>query len=744
MAPGATSSANERACGEEFVADAEPPARARAACGPRVPPFAGCVVAGHGFERATGFAATDDLAIALASGSRASNIACSDAVALHSAVRSLVSFVARRSLPRDLGWARAGVLAKAALLTLLSFAGAAAGCGSDCHDEDKDGRGEGCERGPDCDDHDARLALYCATIVERCLDNPTLEGCPCLPDLDDVCYAAAPETLDVGVCHSGRADCEHGVFLECRGATTPSTEVCNERDDDCDGVIDEWVASPCGGCDAKCSGEVWGPPVAPFAPDDGFAITPALELTLARTVRERHYVWVPNTDEGTLSKIDADRAVEVARYRTPGGRPVRVAVDHRGDVWVLDNVSGAPARLSKFAAELERCVDRDGDGLLTSGAPAQILDRDDCLLLDVTVGALDDDAQALAIDGAQAPDAELAGNAWVGFLRAQRVVAYDGSNGSQLTAAELPDFAAYAGSFDPWGVLWLIDRDGQLARVDPRSNPPAVNVLRTQLACYTLESVCADLDGQLLFAGFGCESVARYDPRAKRWSDVRAPELLSPRGIAFTASAPWVVYTSGQLAELARNPLTIGPASDLRSNGVTPFESVAVAADSRERLWIVSTQGGTEGRGLATRFDPAVGRPTAQVTVGLGPRGGGDLTGLALGEEFVREASASHVFAGSCASAGVGNATRWKAVHVIAEVGAGASVQVEVRWAENVEALAAAGFSVVGTFPDASDYPLDVPDDGAIEVRLTLRSAQAIGAPRIERVGAEWMCSGPD
>jgi streptogramin lyase len=641
-------------------------------------------------------------------------------------------------------WTAQRVLARLALLLLISNAGAAAGCGSKCHDEDRDGRGEGCERGPDCDDHDARHALYCDPFVEGCQDNPTLEGCPCLPDLDDVCYPAASETLDVGECHSGHADCAEGVFLECRGAATPRAESCNQHDDDCDGLIDEWVASPCGGCDPKCSGEVWGPPVAPFAADEGLAITPALELTLARTVRERHFVWVPNTDEGTLSKIDADRAVEIARYRTPGGWPVRVAVDHRGDAWVLDSLPGAQARLSKFASETERCVDRDGDGLRTSEAPAQILDRDDCLLLDIPVGALGDDAQALAIDGAQAPDAELAGNAWVGFLRGQRVVAYDGLNGAQLAAADLPDFAAYAGSFDPWGVLWLIDRDGQLARVDPLSNPPAVEVLSTELACYTLESVCADLDGQLLFAGFGCESVARYDPRTKRWSDVRAPELLSPRGIAFTASAPWVVYTSGQLAELARNPLAIGPASDLRSDGITPFESVAVAADSRERLWIVSTQGGADGRGLATRFDPAVGRATAQVTVGLGPRGGGDLTGLALGEEFVREATVSHVFAGSCANAGVGNATRWKAVHLVAEVGAGGSVQVELRWADSVEALAAVSFSTAGTFPDVADYPLDVPDDGAIEVRLTLRSEQAIGAPRVERVGAEWSCTGPD
>jgi hypothetical protein len=631
-----------------------------------------------------------------------------------------------------------------ALALLVATAAAAIGCkGSTCHDEDKDGRGEGCSRGPDCDDHDPRQSLHCVTIEERCQDNPTLEGCPCLLDVDDVCYPAEPETRDVGVCHAGHAACGKGVFLACRSATVPTTERCNQRDDDCDGIVDEWVASPCGGCDPSCLGEVWGPPVVPFTAESGFAVTPALELTLARMTRERQYVWVPNTDEGTLSKIDVVRAVEIARYRT-AGRPVRVAVDHRGDAWVLDNLPDARAHLSKFAADFERCVDRDGDGVHTSQSPQELLDSDDCRLFDVEIGEPGDDARALAIDGAQAPDQELAGNAWVGFLHAQRVAAYSGNDGLPLTAADLPGFAAYAASFDPWGILWLVDRDGQLARVDPALNPPAVDVLRTELACYSLESVCADMNGELLFAGFGCESVARFDPRLERWSDVRVPDLLSPRAIALSGSVPWVVYTSGQLAELDSDPLTVGPASDLSSDGIAPFESIAVAADSTNHLWVVSTQGGAEGLGVVSRFDPIRGKSTAQVTVGRGPRGGGDLTGLALGDEFVREASVQHVFAGNCANAGVGNATRWKALHVRAEVGAGASVQVEVRWADSAEELEDASFMVLGSFPENADFPLALPADGVIEVRLTLRSEYATGAPRVERVGAEWACAGPD
>ncbi|HKU40539.1 MAG TPA: hypothetical protein VJR89_20405, partial [Polyangiales bacterium] len=505
----------------------------------------------------------------------------------------------------------------------------------------------------------------------------------------------------------------------------------------------EFVASPCGGCDPQCVGSVWGPPVEPFRIGTGLALTRSGELTLQREPRTQRFVWVPNTDEGTLSKVDAERAVEVARYRTPGGRPVRVAVDHRGDAWVLDRPNAAAARLSKFAWEEERCTDDSGDGVQTSHAPEQLLEHDECRVLDVQVGEPGDAASALAIDGAMAPDSELAGNAWVGLSAAQRLLVFDGQSGQQLTAAEMPGFAAYSGSFDSAGQLWLIDRSGQLARVDPRTEPPDVERFSTELGCYTLESLCIAPDGVLLFAGFGCENVARFEPALRRWSDVRVPGLLSPRGVARAAAAYWVVYTSGQLAKLDAEALALDAARELASDGMLPYESVALAADSSERLWIVSTQGGPGGRGLLTRFDPAAGQVTAQVPVGFGPRGGGDLTGLGLGLPFVREATARHVFSRGCSGSGDATGTRWKAVHVIAEVGVGGAIDVAVRWAAAESELAAASFSELGSFPDRDEFPLELPEAGALELRLTLRTAYATGAPRLARAGVEWTCSGP-
>ena len=68
-------------------------------------------------------------------------------------------------------------------------------------------------------------------------------------DLFSQCYTGPPETLNVGICSSGEFMCIEGVWGNtnginqfqpglCVGETTPSAEICNGADDDCDGVVD--------------------------------------------------------------------------------------------------------------------------------------------------------------------------------------------------------------------------------------------------------------------------------------------------------------------------------------------------------------------------------------------------------------------------------------------------------------------------------------------------------------------------
>ncbi|HEX2675117.1 MAG TPA: hypothetical protein VHM19_00720 [Polyangiales bacterium] len=656
---------------------------------------------------------------------------------------------------RSSSWPMVASFVRAVLAVVATWlACAMPGCSDECRDADGDGRGAHCAKGPDCDDHDPKRALRCDdAAVPDCDTYPTAEGCPCLTGEEVDCYSAPEETLGVGPCRGGTAVCGQGVFLACETAVTPESEVCNDVDDDCDGTIDEGVRSPCGGCNPECIGGVWGPPLSPFEPQGDLAVTASGELTLQRTQRAVSTLWVPNTDDGTVSRIDVAKQAESARYRTAGGAPIRVAVDHRGDAWFLDDVPDGVAMLTKIAADPTRCAAVSGK-LVTSSSPRDLLayGKDGCVVLGVPVGEKGDGARALAIDGTLSPDNEPTGDPWVGLANAHALLELDATTGKQRRRIDLPGkLAPYAGAFDPWGALWLIDRGGYLAHVDLSQSPASVDVLSVPLACYELEALALDTAGRVLLSGGGCERVVRYDPQRRRFDSTPSPDLLTPRGLVVRDDEAWLAFGSGAVGRVKQEPLKVVSTFDLASDGLMPFDSLGVSSDDTGRIWVASALGGKNGHGLVTAFDPVKEQVASQISVGFGPRALGDMTGTALGGEFASQAEAAHVFLGcgheSTARDGgtSGRLTRWKAVHLGSVVGPDAELVVAIRHAGDAADLASAPFVTLGSLPkDAQPFPLQLPDGGAVELRLTLRSHAAIGAPRISSVGVEWSCPGPD
>jgi hypothetical protein len=102
------------------------------------------------------------------------------------------------------------------LVCIANLQPAAESCGGDL-------TGDGVDN--DCD----------GTVDENCAD--------CAENSQIACYDGPAATRGVGACSDGTQTCVNGAFGACSGAQLPSSESCNDVDDDCDGQTDEDFAN---------------------------------------------------------------------------------------------------------------------------------------------------------------------------------------------------------------------------------------------------------------------------------------------------------------------------------------------------------------------------------------------------------------------------------------------------------------------------------------------------------------------
>ena len=76
--------------------------------------------------------------------------------------------------------------------------------------------------------------------VDNTCEGDIDEGCDCVLGDREECFSADPELIGVGVCVAGTRVCDAtGQWSDCDGEVLPGAEICNLKDDDCDGAVDE-------------------------------------------------------------------------------------------------------------------------------------------------------------------------------------------------------------------------------------------------------------------------------------------------------------------------------------------------------------------------------------------------------------------------------------------------------------------------------------------------------------------------
>jgi DNA-binding beta-propeller fold protein YncE len=349
------------------------------------------------------------------------------------------------------------------------------------------------------------------------------------------------------------------------------------------------------------------------------------------------FIWIANTGDGTLSKVNTVTAVEVARYITgpygTGNDPSRTSVNRHGDMVVTNrnpNLVSRPS-VTKFAANEDDCVDRNENGIIdTSTGPGDVRPwpEDECMLWNTEFGP-PSGGRPTAWDGQEDPLTGLGGHVWVATcswgMGANKVYRLDGDTGAILAEGPAPGGCPYGGAVDGGGDFWYVNNftGPRVVKVDKETLQTTEYPMGGIGTCHY--GMAVDSDGRIWTGGNLC--VRRFDP--DDLSEVvtqlagDCPGCTMLRGIAvgreLSGGYVWAVDSSGFLIKIDRES-----GGFVKTIPVGVADTIGVAIDFEGYVWVVS-QGGNE----AYKIDPQT-ETFVTVPIGAGPYTYSDMTGVQL------------------------------------------------------------------------------------------------------------------
>jgi len=120
-----------------------------------------------------------------------------------------------------------------------------------------------------CNPYQGANPEVCDGSVDDNCNGLTDENCACT----DGAIQSCGQTNNIGECALGTQACVNGAWGECTGAKYPTTEVCDNKDNDCDGSVDEDLTQLttsqnglCSGNTETCSAGQWVPSGNNYSP----------------------------------------------------------------------------------------------------------------------------------------------------------------------------------------------------------------------------------------------------------------------------------------------------------------------------------------------------------------------------------------------------------------------------------------------------------------------------------------------
>lgn len=292
---------------------------------------------------------------------------------------------------------------------------------------------------------------------------------------------------------------------------------------------------------ARDEGDDDGPPRLDVEePDDGGG-PPCVEGGGGGTGYEFSIIWIANSRQGTVSKIDTVDGLELGRYFTSPaelqGNPSRTTVNLVGDVAVSTRV---PGTVTKIASQEDRCVDRNGDGVIQTSTGAEDIlpwGSDECVLWhhEVPSPTYESGPRATAWEGKIDQTTCAIGEnprLWVGYRDERKhgvVLRFDGATGEVLDTVDLGPYGGDADNgYAPYGGAVNAEGDFILTGLGPAAalHIDADTLAITDLgepdgsgSSYGVAKYGMGLDqrGNLWVGSFGGDGMYHYDFSSQTW-----------------------------------------------------------------------------------------------------------------------------------------------------------------------------------------------------------------------------------
>ena len=356
------------------------------------------------------------------------------------------------------------------------------------------------------------------------------------------------------------------------------------------------------------------------------------------------YLWVSNSPQGTVSKIDTLNGSEVARYASgPQGStdPSRTSVSGNGKFAVVANRAGS---LTMIAAEEDDCIDANNNNQIdTSTGPNDVLPwgEDECVIWNIDLpGTSNTGPRPVSWTiGEQNPQTceYSAGDVWIGWYDQQgnsgefRLV--EGMTGNTLAEVSVPNWSAenwgpYGGAIDSENNFWVTGwgQNGPVVKIDGETNE-ATNYGNPGGWIYGMG---LDLEGNTWSAGCGNGNVYRFDKEAEQASLVAQLNAGCLRGLQVDSNGvAWIAKNSpcglAAIDTSVEPPVVIDGDIPLAGCGIP----VGVSIDAEGFVWVVD-----QSAQSAFKVDPETYQIVDQVGGLVSPYTYSDMTGAGINAQI--------------------------------------------------------------------------------------------------------------